>query len=50
MQDEIHVRSRGCGIVGLGDVEGCLVHGADQDVGQGLDRLGREELWSMRPG
>ena len=39
-EDEIHVRSGGCLIVGLGDVEGCLVYGADQDVGQGLDGLG----------
>jgi len=42
VEDEVHVRSCGHLIVGLGDVEGCLVHGADQDVGQGQDRLGRE--------
>ena len=42
MQDEVHVRSRRCCVAGLGDVKGCLVHGADQDVGQRLDRLGRK--------
>jgi hypothetical protein len=42
-EDEVHVGLGRCPITGLGDVEGCLAHGPDEDVGQGLDGLRRGE-------
>ena len=39
-EHEVDVGSGGCGVLGPGEVESGLVHGADQDVGQGLDGPG----------
>jgi hypothetical protein len=56
-EDEIHVRSGGCPIVGLGDVEGCLIYGADHHSGRlvagvlGQFRVGyRRQRYDQAPG